>query len=373
MRPHIVRLLKLNAGLILLFSLTTGLLSVHVIHFFTTDLNRLSFLLGTLVPAMIATSVLVGGFWLWTQNLNEDDLLRVGVGSVVGAILFSVGTFFTITYQQTRGVAIVGPAYIIANSASGGAVTGFIVSVYYNRQRRAQAQANQLTRQISVLNRVLRHDIRTKANLIHGYAELLTDDSSDVDTQAQKIKQQSDNVVKIGNQAKDIEQIIHKDDAKSDDIDVTSLVNSICSGLQQDYPLADISISLPEQLRVSAHPLINSALTNVIENAIEHNNKDTPQVNITSEIVSDGGTEYVELRIVDNGPGIPESEIEVLENGYETELNHSSGLGLWLVNWVITKPGGDILFQQNEPQGSIVCLRLKRANKSSLSATRLPA
>lgn len=361
--------IKIHSGLILILSLGTGLLSLHVNHALESDLDLLPFLLGTLIPMGFAVSLLIGGVWLWRQNLDPGDVLRVGIGCTAGAIVFTTGAILIIIYQQTRGVTMADPSFIIASTASGGAVVGFVISIYNNRLRRAQAEANQLSRQITVLNRVLRHDIRTKANLIQGHAELLTNDSTDIATQAHKIKQQTGDVVKIGNQAKNIERILHDSGEELEVVDITSLVEEACDGVYRDYPTAEINISLPETQQVFAHPLVDSALSNVIENAVEHNDKQTPCVNIDSEIVSDGGTERVELRIADNGPGIPETEIDVLENGYETDLNHSSGLGLWLVNWVITNVDGDIQFERNQPEGSVVCLQLKRAEKSIHSPT----
>lgn len=365
----VFNLVKTHSGLTLIFILGTGLVLFHVNYTLKTNLDLLPSLLGTLIPMVLAASLLMGGVWLWRQNLDGDEILRVGMGCTVGSIAFTTGAVLTIIYQQTRGVTLADPSFIIANTASGGAVAGFIISIYHNRQRRAQAEADQLSRQITVLNRVLRHDIRTKANIIQGHTELLTDDSTDTAAQTRKIKQQTDDVVKISNQARDIERILHDSNEKPELVDITSLIEATCDGIVQDYPTADITISLPETQLALAHPLVDSALTNVIENAIEHNDKQTPCVTIDSEIVSDAGTERIEVRIADNGPGIPEAEIDVLENGYETDLNHSSGLGLWLVNWIITNPDGDIRFEKNQPEGSVVCLRLKHAGKNTPSTT----
>jgi signal transduction histidine kinase len=60
----------------------------------------------------------------------------------------------------------------------------------------------------------------------------------------------------------------------------------------------------------------------------------------------------------DNGPGIPEDELVPLQEGTETPLKHGSGLGLWLVEWGISRLGGTIQFDANEPRGTVVWLRL---------------
>lgn len=64
--------------------------------------------------------------------------------------------------------------------------------------------------------------------------------------------------------------------------------------------------------------------------------------------------------MADNGPGIPECELGVLERGYETPLEHTSGLGLWLVNLIVRESDGDLLYAENDPRGSKITIRLQR-------------
>jgi signal transduction histidine kinase len=66
----------------------------------------------------------------------------------------------------------------------------------------------------------------------------------------------------------------------------------------------------------------------------------------------------VEIVVADDDPGIPEEEIEILERGEETGLEHTSGLGLWLVHWIVTESGGSVAFESSDTGGSVVRLRL---------------
>jgi signal transduction histidine kinase len=52
--------------------------------------------------------------------------------------------------------------------------------------------------------------------------------------------------------------------------------------------------------------------------------------------------------ISDDGPGIPDHEISVLQNAEETELEHGSGLGLWLIKWGTDTFGGSITFDMED-------------------------
>ncbi|MGM0399180.1 MAG: ATP-binding protein, partial [Halobacteriota archaeon] len=69
----------------------------------------------------------------------------------------------------------------------------------------------------------------------------------------------------------------------------------------------------------------------------------------------------VRIRVVDDGPGIPRMEREVLSG--ETEIGplyHGSGLGLWFVNLAVRQADGVLQFEENEPRGSVVSIRLPR-------------
>jgi len=110
-----------------------------------------------------------------------------------------------------------------------------------------------------------------------------------------------------------------------------------------------------------AAPKLPLAVEHVVRNAAEHNDAADPRVEITARRpATDAGV--VEVTVADNGPGIPTDEKEVLLDGEKTPLKHGSGLGLWIVNWIITRTGGRIAFERNEPRGSRVTMALPPAD-----------
>ena len=72
-------------------------------------------------------------------------------------------------------------------------------------------------------------------------------------------------------------------------------------------------------------------------------------------------TDTIVIEIADDGPGIPDAEIQPLEAGRETPLEHTSGLGLWLSQWIISLSGGTLSFEENDPRGTIARIDLERA------------
>ena len=358
-----------HAGAALLVGIGGGLFATHVFHVVSEDENVATFLLGIVAPMLLAAGVVAGAVWLWRLGVDGESTLRVGGWSAIGAGLLAAAGVLVILYQQQHGVVMEEQVFVVVDAASAGSLLGFIVGVYDIRQRKAEARSTRLTRQLTVLNRVLRHDIRTNANVIQGNASLLTEESVDTEERAETIRRQATDLVKLGKQARSIEQILTTEEADREPQDLTAAVETSCERVRRDNPSAEIDVSLPSTLSVLAHHLIDSALANVIENAVEHSNKETPQVRVESRSVSRNGIDYIELRVADNGPGIAKSEIEVLKRGYETDLEHTSGLGLWLVSWIVASSGGEVRFEENDPEGSVVCLRLPRPEDDAHSAT----
>lgn len=155
-------------------------------------------------------------------------------------------------------------------------------------------------------------------------------------------------------------------DADREPTELASLVEAICGRLRQEYPASEITVSIPGEQSVSAHPLLGSAITNVVENAIEHNDKPTPRVEIEVETLPRTGA--VEIRIADDGPGIPSDEVAAIERGYETDLSHTQGLGLWIVSWVVSESGGTVRFEGNDPEGTLVRLRLDQPQSRKVAS-----
>jgi signal transduction histidine kinase len=107
-----------------------------------------------------------------------------------------------------------------------------------------------------------------------------------------------------------------------------------------------------------AGDLLPSAVDNLVENAIEHNDRERPHVQVTVERATTDGVSHVEIRVADDGPGIPDTDRRLLVGDPDARLEEATGLGLWLVNWIVTESGGSVSYAPNEPRGSVVTVRL---------------
>ncbi|MFD1587395.1 histidine kinase N-terminal 7TM domain-containing protein [Halorientalis brevis] len=214
---------------------------------------------------------------------------------------------------------------------------GAVVSIHDVTNRRNRVK------QLDVLNRVLRHNLRNEMNVVYGYADQL-DDGDAVD----RIQEKAMTMVNLGNKAREIDQMLN-DDQDGPPIEISDIVEIEVDRARDAHPGVTFELSCPDTDRLVPRT-IGSVLRNLIENAAKHNDADEPRV--TVDVTLDADTATVDVR--DNGPGIPDEERAVLRRGDETPLKHSNGLGLWLVNWGVQTMGGSVSVESRAERGTVV-------------------
>jgi PAS domain S-box-containing protein len=208
---------------------------------------------------------------------------------------------------------------------------------------------------ISVINRVLRHNVRNKLTVINGYAEVLSAElDGDSAAKADKIVDSADRLLDLTESARRIE----KSRELSPDLttmDIVPVITELVDQIEGRYPNVSVTVDTPDTALVESLPRVETALWELLENAAEHGGSE-PSIDI--EITASAGETRISIH--DDGPGIPENEREVLSTGAEQPLVHSQGLGLWLAYWLITNLDGNIEIQEFQT-GTTVVVRLPSA------------
>ncbi len=221
----------------------------------------------------------------------------------------------------------------------------------------------QRQKRVEILNRVLRHDMRNGMNIIDGYAQMLAEAVDGEDAEyAAAIQERAEELISLAEKTRAVERVLERESATAGPIDLSAAVSSSIDRLRETNPEHEVEFdrSLPDNLFVRADATLRTALYQVLKNAVEHTDRETPTIEIS---VHDGGDGMVALSIADDGPGMPKEERELLQGDREiTQLRHASGLGLWLVILVVTQSGGQLRFDANEPRGTVVTLELPRAD-----------
>ncbi|MFB6195762.1 MAG: histidine kinase N-terminal 7TM domain-containing protein [Haloplanus sp.] len=216
---------------------------------------------------------------------------------------------------------------------------------------------------LKVANRVLRHDLRNRMNVITGWAdELRRHDDEDVAAAGQQIETTAEDLIELGEQMR---LLVETADANrtTESVGLGTNLDPLIERVRTAYPEATVEADLPSGIEVLVPDakLLTIAVKNLLENAIEHNDADQPWVRVTVDPASPDDP-YVRLHVADDGPAIPDAELEALRTGKETPLEHGSGLGLWLTHWIVTAAGGTISFDRNGPRGNVVTLAFRAAD-----------
>ncbi|WP_066413034.1 histidine kinase N-terminal 7TM domain-containing protein [Halorubrum aethiopicum] len=253
-----------------------------------------------------------------------------------------------------------------------------VLSDVTERERRRQ--------QLEVLNRVLRHNLRNDAGVVHGYGGLLAERLEDPELvrMADAIERRAGALAALGEKAGTVESLL--DDAEPTAVDVVEAVERVVAEARERDPDATVDLAVEigdggagadgstARLRADA---LRTIVENVVENAIDHHDgagtereDGGPWVRVrlrredadggegSESDERAGGDDRFVLVVEDDGPGIPDHEVNAVESGRETALEHGSGLGLWVVEWAAGALGAEVAYADRDPRGTRVTVEI---------------
>ncbi|MFB6194222.1 MAG: PAS domain S-box protein [Halobaculum sp.] len=191
-----------------------------------------------------------------------------------------------------------------------------------DRKRREQ--------RLEVFNRVLRHNLRNQLDVIRAHAEELSDSEH-----ASRIVAAADRLASMGEQARAVDRIVARD-RRTETVDLGRVVREALA----DRPSADVTVTTDVAGEVSLRTdreAVETVVAGALDNAVEYADS-AVSVTVTRR---DGDCV---IEIADDGPGIPDSQLDSLHRGSETDLQHSRGLGLWQLRWGIDAVNGELSF-----------------------------
>ncbi|WP_227133317.1 sensor histidine kinase [Halorubellus salinus] len=304
-----------------------------------------------------------------SRRVARLDLdVREGVEAlavVVAAALVGVVVAATlVAMQQVEGVDLQNvPVLVVTGSAATGTL-GVAAAEYRERLRAERSELRDQTvtvarlhRRVTVLNRVLRHNLRNEITVISGYTELLCDAEADVAKRelVETIDEHTRNVDRLSRQARRLHRVWETDETLP--VDLADVVRESVHDVAAAHESAAVAVDVPESAVAAVHPHFRFGVQEAIENAIMHNDPGT-DVAVTVERTPDA----VVVEVVDDGCGIPEDELVAIREGSEDALTHCSGLGLWLQYWTVVLSDGSLAFRENDPSGTVVEMQVPPAS-----------
>ena len=213
------------------------------------------------------------------------------------------------------------------------------------------------TRQLKVLDHILRHNLRNSLTVILGLAEDVRSRSSgETADAAEAILDRANTLLSTSEKSRAITNVLSEELDRTT-IDIETAIDSVAESMRTAHPNAEIETSVPDGTTAQATTQIDDAIEELVRNAIVHHDRDAPSVELRVRVDADA----VAIDVIDDGPGMDPMDRDVLETGRAiSDLYHGSGLGLWLVYWIVSRSDGTIDFEDVEPRGTRVTLRLPR-------------
>ena len=215
---------------------------------------------------------------------------------------------------------------------------------------------------LKLLNQVVRHDIRNQLMVVESYTELLEDSLPDDQsrTYARTVIEAAKQATEITETAKDVTDVLLQVGADRSPVGLRDELTDQIEQIRTDQDRATVSVDgdVPD-VTVLADDLLEAVFRNLLTNAVVHNNEDVAEIAVSTRVLDDA----VRVSIADNGPGIEDRHKEqIFQEGEKGLESGGTGVGLYLVETLIDKYGGDVWVEDNEPTGSVFVVELLLAD-----------
>ncbi len=200
---------------------------------------------------------------------------------------------------------------------------------------------------------IISHDLKNPLAVLRGYIDLMREMPSEEFLEA------------MDNAIKEAEEIIErarlfsklgrkKIDEEKEEINLREMIEGVASLIREKYPEKELRIDMKD-IFIEAYPILKEVFTNLLDNAFKYG---ANRVDVTAE-----EKDYmVEIRIADDGPGIPDKiKKKIFEPFQRADTSvKGSGLGLTIVKMLVELHDGEIWVEDNKPQGSIFVVRIPK-------------
>lgn len=232
---------------------------------------------------------------------------------------------------------------------------------YAIERARRQRELRRRNRELAILNRIVRHDIRNDVSIFIGWGDELEGYiEPGGDKYLSRMLDAADNITQLTDIVGDFLRILEgEQDAELRSYDLVRVLRAEIEKARSVHEDAEFIVEdeLPDEVTIEANEMVSSVFSNLLNNAVTHNDTETPTVLISLELAA----ETVQVAVADNGLGIPdERKDDVFGRGEMGLESPGSGIGLYLVDTLVDMFGGEVWIDDNEPEGSVFTVELLR-------------
>jgi len=246
---------------------------------------------------------------------------------------------------------------IVVPLATGEGETVQIVTREITLQKHNEEELKRKKEELTIINRIISHDIKNDVSILTGWAEVLEDY---IDEEGEKmlthIEETSTHIAELTEITKDfVESLEGGATVDLEAIDLSGVISNEVEKLRSNHEDISVAVDSHDELVVRANELLSSVVGNLLANAVRHNNSDRVEIDITTETTATAVT----LRVADNGPGVADGQKEdIFGKGEKGPESPGTGIGLYLVYKLVDQYNGDVWIEDNEPTGAVFVVEL---------------
>lgn len=198
---------------------------------------------------------------------------------------------------------------------------------------------------LSVLHRVLRHDVRNKLSVIRGTAARIEDVAGDaVSADVDVVRDAASELDHLSRVASDVQHHLESDPNNYGTVDVATALERQRDACERANPGATVDLVAVDHATVNA--MADVGLERALQNGVVNGERPAPAVAVSVDV--DRAAGWVAVTVVDDGPPVPPTDRRAIESGVETPLTHSVGLEIWALKWLTEHLGGTLSFAERE-------------------------
>nr|WP_240547962.1 ATP-binding protein [Paenibacillus lignilyticus] len=291
---------------------------------------------------------------------------------VLGRLLYQAlnGHRLTTEYVQEQGKMYVNSGICVRDMQNNEIIGAALIAHDITELSRLRDEIGRMER-LSLVGQMaasITHEIRNPMAVIRGFVQLMRERSPEHQQEYFRIvMDELDRANSIINDFLSLAQnrIIEKESCSLHDI-----LNEIMPLLWADANLRGQSIELRLAERIPALMLNEKEMKQLILNLARNGMEAMDQHGVLT-IQTESHTDYVELRVNDNGSGIPKEKLERLFEPFFTTKSRGTGLGLPLCLSIIERHGGGIQVDSEEGIGTTFIVKIDRSRNHNEAAAAL--
>ena len=238
-------------------------------------------------------------------------------------------------------------------------------------QRALEMSANSLAK----LSGSIAHEIRNPLAAISHAAQLLAESEDISETDRRLINIIHSQSRRMNDIVENILQLSRREKSRPDLLNLKTWLNEITNEFKATFPVMTIDMitDLDEDdvWVLFDRGQLHQVVWKLMENAIQHAGYETNVASVKIKMKHLPGTGYCVITVEDNGPGIPEQQIEHIFEPFYTTDKLGSGLGLYIARQLCEVNQAELTVDSSPGKGTRFHIRVALVRSDTQQPTEI--